>query len=173
MPSRIRSKSPSKSAMYPGTFRIASSLAAAALLALAFVATISLPAGSQEEGEELLKIDVSDASPEQFEVAQYKWRNRLFIAMAESPFDPRFVEQMQYLEGNEKSLIERDVVVLLDTNPALGSALRSKFRPRDFVILLVGKDGTVVLRKPSPWNVRELSNAIDKLPIRQQELKSR
>jgi len=38
---------------------------------------------------------------------------------------------------------------------------------------LIGKDGKVKLRKPRPWTVRELSRVIDKMPMRQQELKQR
>ena len=36
--------------------------------------------------------------------------------------------------------------------------------------ILIGKDGQVKLRKPSPWNIREIARVIDKMPIRQQEI---
>jgi len=39
--------------------------------------------------------------------------------------------------------------------------------------VLIGKDGGVKLRKPFPWSVRELSRSIDKMPMRQQELRDR
>ena len=32
------------------------------------------------------------------------------------------------------------------------------------------KDGQVKLRKPFPWDVREISRAIDKFPLRRQEI---
>ena len=63
------------------------------------------------------------------------------------------------------------MVVLTDTDPAADSALRQTFRPRGFMLVLVGKDGQIKLRKPLPWDVRELSRAIDKSPLRQQELR--
>ena len=31
-------------------------------------------------------------------------------------------------------------------------------------------DGQVKLRKPLPWDVRELTRSIDKMPLRQQEI---
>ena len=39
------------------------------------------------------------------------------------------------------------------------------------LLVLVGKDGQIKLRKPFPWDVRELSNSIDKTPLRQQEIR--
>ena len=45
--------------------------------------------------------------------------------------------------------------------------------PRGFMLMLVGKDGQVYLRKPLPWSVREISRSIDKLPQRQQEIRDR
>ncbi len=50
-----------------------------------------------------------------------------------------------------------------------GSDLRTKLRPRGFMLVLMGKDGEVKLRKPLPWTVRELSRSIDKMPMRQRE----
>ncbi|MEO0922698.1 MAG: DUF4174 domain-containing protein, partial [Pseudomonadota bacterium] len=41
------------------------------------------------------------------------------------------------------------------------------------MLALVGKDGTIKLRKPVPWDVRELSRVIDKMPMRQQEVRDR
>jgi hypothetical protein len=49
--------------------------------------------------------------------------------------------------------------------------LRTKLRPRGFMVVLIGKDGGVKLRKPFPWDVREFSRSIDKMPMRQQELR--
>ena len=34
-------------------------------------------------------------------------------------------------------------------------------------------DGTILLRKPAPWDVREISRSIDKLPLRKQEVRDR
>ena len=50
---------------------------------------------------------------------------------------------------------------------------RKKLRPRGFMLVLVGKDGGVKLRKPSPWTVREITRSIDKFPDRQREVEER
>jgi hypothetical protein len=41
------------------------------------------------------------------------------------------------------------------------------------MMALLGKDGGVRLRKPLPWDTRELSRVIDKMPMRQQEIEDR
>lgn len=107
------------------------------------------------------------------DIADFQWINRLLVVFADSPADPRFVQQMEMLEALPEELAERDVIVLSDANPALNTALRTKYRPRGFMLVLVGKDGTVYLRKPLPWDVREISRSIDKLPTRQQEIRDR
>jgi hypothetical protein len=80
---------------------------------------------------------------------------------------------MQYIEARLDDLAERDVVVLIDTDPTGGSELREALRPRGFMLALISKDGTVILRKPSPWSVREISRTIDKQPLREQEIRDR
>lgn len=107
------------------------------------------------------------------DIAEFQWVNRVVVVFADSPADPRFVQQMELLEALPEELAERDVIVLTDADPALKTALRTKFRPRGFMLVLVGKDGTVYLRKPLPWDVREISRSIDKMPMRQQEIRDR
>ena len=106
-------------------------------------------------------------------VESFLWTNRPIVVFADSPAGPRFIEQMELLERDETALVERDVVVLVDTDPAAKSDLRTSFRPRGFMMVLIGKDGGVKLRKPFPWDVRELSRVIDKMPMRQQEIRDR
>lgn len=105
-------------------------------------------------------------------LSDYLWTHRPIIVFADSPNDPNFIEQMDLLDQGAEELAERDVVVLTDTDPSARSELRTELRPRGFVIVLVGKDGGVKLRKAAPWDVRELSRVIDKMPMRQQEMRA-
>ena len=104
-------------------------------------------------------------------LAPYLWENRPIVVFADSAQDPRFSEQMDFLRQETEALVERDVVILTDTNPSAQSDLRTKLRPRGFTLILVGKDGGVKLRKASPWDVREISRVIDKMPMRQREMR--
>mgnify|MGYP003320237185 FL=1 len=100
----------------------------------------------------------------------FEWAQRPIVIFANSDRDPNFISQMEFLSQDIKALKERDIVVLIDTNPSIPSALRKKLRPHGFAFILIGKDGQVKLRKPSPWNIREIARVIDKMPIRQQEI---
>lgn len=104
---------------------------------------------------------------------EFVWEKRPIVVFADSPNDPAFREQIDLLEARLNDLAERDVIVLTDTDPNARGPLRRKLRPRGFALVLIGKDGTVKLRKPKPWDVRELSRVIDKMPMRQQEIRDR
>ncbi|ETX29521.1 hypothetical protein RISW2_23580 [Roseivivax isoporae LMG 25204] len=104
---------------------------------------------------------------------EYLWVRRPVVVFADNPADPRYVQQMQYITDRADALRDRDVVVLTDTSPGDRSAIRQALRPRGFMLVLIAKDGSTVLRKPFPWDVRELSRSIDKLPVRQQEVRDR
>ena len=99
------------------------------------------------------------------------WVARPLIIFTNSPLDPTFKEQMALLQDGLNMILERDVMIVVDTNPKLKTALRKNLRPKGFVWVLIGKDGSVKLRKPFAWDMRELSRVIDKMPMRQQEIK--
>ena len=104
------------------------------------------------------------------DLSSYRWTHRPIVVFANSPEDVNYTRQINMLESGLNQLLVRDVVVLTDTNPSEVSPLRELLRPRGFALLLIGKDGQVKLRKPFPWSARELSRAIDKMPMRRQEL---
>lgn len=144
----------------------------ARILALATILVLSAPFSAAEEGGGALEIiDLTQEDNRSIDLAQFQWTNRLLVIFADTGNDPRFVEQMDLLSEQSDELDERDVIVLLDTDPTLESRLRERMRPRGFAIVLVGKDGQIRLRKPFPWSVREISRAIDKSPLRQRELR--
>ena len=128
-----------------------------ALSLFAVVAAFAVPAAAQEPAP----------------LAEYLWDKRPIVIFADSEEDLLYRRQMELLAEGEAELSERDVVVLTDTDPSATSALRKDLRPRGFQLVLVGKDGAVKLRKPRPWTVRELSRVIDKMPLRQQEIRQR
>lgn len=104
---------------------------------------------------------------------EFVWTKRPLVVFADSPNDPRFIQQMAFITERLEDLDDRDVVVLTDTQRGQKTALREKLHPRGFMLVLIGKDGTIYLRKPAPWDVREISRVIDKMPMRQQEVRDR
>ena len=105
------------------------------------------------------------------DLADFLWFNRPIVVLADSPDDPRYIKQMALLMDNLEELKTRDVVILTDTDPSQKTRLRKRLRPRGFMLVLIGKDGSVKLRKPFPWDVRAISRAIDKMPMRRQEMR--
>ena len=140
-------------------------------LALVFAALIPFAAVAQEttSGSDIAMIRTAGDS----DLSEFLWTNRPVIVFADTPADPRYAEQMAKLKTDMQMLVDRDVVILTDTDPSASSVLRQKLRPRGFMLVLVGKDGGVKLRKPFPWSVRELTRTIDKMPLRKQEVRDR
>lgn len=99
-----------------------------------------------------------------------EWLARPVIIFADSPNDPRLRQQLDLLADRPEDLADRDVIILTDTDPSARSDLRIQLRPRGFMLVIMGKDGQVELRKPAPWDVREITRTIDKMPLRQQEI---
>ena len=124
--------------------------------------------GTVEPVDPLAPRDAAEVTLEDF-----LWIARPVIVFADSPNDPRFIEQMQLLAARPDPLVERDVVILVDTAPSARSAIRRALRPRGFSLVVMQKDGTVGFRRPSPRDVREIVRGIDNFQFRQEELRSR
>ncbi|MDP5336445.1 MAG: DUF4174 domain-containing protein [Paracoccaceae bacterium] len=139
------------------------------IFALVIAGLLAFPAGAADTAEgppALPLVQGSDA-----DLSEFLWTKRPVVVFADTPNDPRFIEQMNFLNADIPALLLRDIVVLTDTDPAARSDLRRKLRPRGFMLVLIDKDGGVKLRKPAPWDVREISRSIDKFPTRQQEIR--
>jgi len=137
--------------------------------------------GAQDSAQQAAPESVPEENPqpdiirsgETAELGDFLWHRRPLVVFADSPADPRYIQQMEYITDRLEDLALRDVVVLTDTAKGEDTALREKLRPRGFMLVLIGKDGTIYLRKPLPWDVREISRVIDKMPMRQQEMRDR
>ncbi|SLN47350.1 DUF4174 domain-containing protein [Roseisalinus antarcticus] len=103
----------------------------------------------------------------------FHWIARAVVVFADSPFDPNFQRQMALIEAGIGDLVDRDMLVVADSDPERSSPIRQRLRPRGFMLALVGKDGEIKLRKLLPWDVREITRSIDKMPLRLQEVEDR
>ena len=106
-------------------------------------------------------------------LADLLYTNRPIVVFADSPDDPNYIRQMDLLTRNASDLIEREVIIITDTTPLPASEIRQKLRPRGFSLVLIDKDGKIALRKPLPWDTREITHAIDKFPTRRTEMLER
>ena len=150
----------------PISFSMKRILMTAALAALPFAATANT---FEAWSADPTKVFTSD----EVDLDELQWQLRAVVVFGQGDNDPLFIEQMELITDRIDELAERDVIVVTDTDPSVLSDLRRKLRPRAFMMVLLDKAGQVELRKPSPWNVRELSRSIDKMPLRQQEISNR
>jgi hypothetical protein len=147
-------------------------------LCAVLVAFLALP-GDVRAVDASVAVEVWQAEPTTiFEAAEvdveaFQWTARPVVVFSDTPANPAFQRQLQLIEERIGELVLRDVVVVVDADPAAGSELRRKLRPRGFMLVLMNKAGDVALRKPSPWDVREITRSIDKTPERQQEMRDR
>jgi len=119
----------------------------------------------EPEPPQLLFIDAADTTLE-----EHLWSSRPIVVFADTPRDPRFQDQLDLLAARAGPLIERDVVVIFDADPDARNSVRLALRPRGFSLVVVQRDGHVAFRKPNPWDVREITRAIDNLPMRIEEM---
>lgn len=137
-----------------------------ALVLTWFFAAVALSAdGSGPEDEPLIR-PAGDS-----DLSEFVWEKRPVIVFADSENDPAFIEQMELISRRQEELRTRDVVVLTDTDPSELSPVRERLRPRGFMLAIISKEGDVQMRKPFPWDVREITRTIDKMPIRQREIR--
>ncbi|WBU63065.1 DUF4174 domain-containing protein [Paracoccus aerodenitrificans] len=104
------------------------------------------------------------------EPGEFLWQARPVVVFADTAADPSFVLQLDSLRERPEQLIERDVVVITDTDPSAETSWRRALHPKGFSLVIMDKDGQVKQRKPAPWSVREISRAIDKFPLRREEI---
>ena len=133
-----------------------------ALMALAIPASL-LPAWA-DEAPAFAPVPASEVVE-----ADLLYVRRPVIVFADSPNDPAFVRQMELVARYYPQFEARDVILITDTDPANPSALRKKLRPRGFSLVLMDKDWKPSIRKPLPWEGREIINSIDKMPIARTE----
>ena len=102
-------------------------------------------------------------------VESYRWARRPLLIFAERTEQSQI--QRALLKKHTAALAERDVVVLIDADPANQTALRQKYQPKGFEVLLLGKDGLIKTRQSTPVTAEELFRVIDAMPMRAREIK--
>lgn len=125
------------------------------------------PPESPADNLSTTELDILDAT----EVAQedFLGKARPLVIFADNASDASLLSQITLLKAETDDLIERDVVVITDTDPSANSAWRQRLRPSGFSLVLIDKDGQVKQRKPMIWDTREITRAIDKFPSRRVE----
>ncbi len=117
---------------------------------------------------------------------QLRDKSRPLLIFAGTAEEPRLNLQLEWIRQSADEARERDLVpvavVEQGTSPTETSlktseveAARRKFHigAREFVVVLVGKDGGEKLRSSEPISFEQLRSAIDAMPMRQDEMSKR
>jgi hypothetical protein len=140
--------------------------------ALMLIAVLAAPPAAQAQEAVAAPPVFAPVEAAAADLAALRHVARPVVVFADTPDDPAFAEQMRLLSARWAELAERGVVVITDTDPAAASAVRTALRPRGFSLVVIDRDGLVALRKPFPWDAREIMRAIDRMPDRREELRN-
>ncbi|MEM6531434.1 MAG: CIA30 family protein [Myxococcota bacterium] len=119
-----------------------------------------------------------------FSLESLRWRKRVVIVSGPSPDDERVRLQSRHVRASSAASSERDVLVLtlmergpsnagaqpLDPAEAAGVRRAVGLTAGAFEVVLVGKDGSVKARYPSPTDMKTIHSLIDTMPMRQREM---
>ena len=106
-------------------------------------------------------LDITYVEPDT-EIRNLIWEKRIVLVFSNSHLDPKLKQQIEMFTSDPNALLSRDVQVFVDHTLEPSSNLRKRFRPKGFLIILIGKDGQIKLRKNTPWSAREITRVIDK-----------
>lgn len=122
---------------------------------------------------------------EPFSLGDYQWENRLLVVSSPAPDEPKLARQLQQVAATGTEFEERDLVLISLATDGTSLAGKRKLDPTQveeiraalgidagaFAVLLVGKDGTVKLSKNTIVPMDDIYALIDKMPMRQHEMR--
>ena len=115
---------------------------------------------------------VAQAGPD---LAQYRDKNRVLLIFAPSARDPRWQRQAALLRRSEAEFTDRELLRfdVFASGPKADPALRARFHVKagQFRVLLIGKDGHVAYGGPTPVPLAALTETIDRMPMRREEMR--
>jgi hypothetical protein len=118
------------------------------------------------------------------ELKNFQWKNRLLLIFAPSADDSARRSLITELDDQIMEVRERELLIgeILETgtsqfagaplHPQSAEALRKRFAVRNgrSIVILIGKDGEVKLRREAPVQAAEIFALIDSMPMRQKEM---
>jgi len=126
-----------------------------------------------------------DEGGREMSLQQYQWESRLLLVFAPSPGEAGVAEQRRKNADRQAEFPERDLLegFLYETAPGTigGDVASTSFsaearqrldiRQGAFVVVLVGKDGSVKFRSDRPVRPEHIFDLIDAMPMRREEMR--
>jgi len=118
---------------------------------------------------------------------QFKWKNRLLFLFALERNDPFFRDLKGEISDRKNEVDDRDLVVFeilefgpstmntTQMDPQTAASLRKHFDlpPKTFMLILLGKDGGIKLKRNDRVKLEEIFSLIDSMPMRKDEMRQK
>ena len=138
----------------------------------------------------LVGVMVSSASGKEqdaVDLTAYQWKNRLLILFAPAENDLVYQSFKEQIQRRTQEVQDRELLIfhVFETEEGrLGHLplkkeqllfLRKEFSilPGQRIVILIGKDGEVKLRRELPLELSEIFSVIDAMPMRRREIRER
>ena len=129
--------------------------------------------------------NISECPGENISLNQFQWENRIIVMFADHSESEPYQRQMNEFESQPKGLSDRDLVLIsvFDKECAMfegkiisvesAESIRSRLSPTNdnYSIFLIGKDGGIKLKQDEFLAPDELFRVIDRMPMRQREMR--
>ncbi|MAO65204.1 MAG: hypothetical protein CL666_09420 [Balneola sp.] len=132
-----------------------------------------------------LLLSIMPLQAQDFNLDDHKWKDRVLLVFSPNTYNPDFRDQAKQLKNARKGINERDLKVFYVLQESSASVkgdvlegdetsdLLTEFdvSSGDFVVILVGKDGTKKLQTEESISSDRLFEVIDDMPMRKLEMK--
>ncbi len=104
---------------------------------------------------------------------ELRWKRRIVVIYAPAGTEKTLQRQQQLLQGEQAGLNERDITLVSLKQPRDHPEVAQRFdlSGNKFILLLVGKDGGVKLRRAAAVAPETLFRLIDSMPMRRDEMR--
>lgn len=122
---------------------------------------------------------------QEISLESFQWENRILVLFASHSDDESYQTQMDRFSSLEDELRDRDLILISIFNEECSTlngevisdsssqSIRERLSPEEnsYSIFLIGKDGGVKLNQDEVLKPVELFRVIDRMPMRQREMK--
>ena len=113
------------------------------------------------------------------DLSNYTWKNRIVILYENDTNTADVKSALQIIDNNTSKFTERDILVFVykdnifySTNRKATDIKKSDILPKTYDgYVLIGKDGGIKSKALYPFNLEQLFNVIDSMPMRKSEMR--
>lgn len=108
-------------------------------------------------------------------LAELRGKRRVLVIYAPPGTEAKLLQQQKLVQAKKTDFDDRDVTLLVLHKPTENAEIAKRFQlsGKEFVVLLIGKDGGEKFRVKKIARPGVLFQLIDSMPLRQDEMQSR